>query len=483
MPTERVVVAAWNVQNFGSDSRQYPNYKGMDSVLLAQFISAVVEEYDVDVLLMMEVFRTARPHLDVLLTALNAPALNEDWCYDWVKGSVKDELSVTPAGGVDSRKKLDWTSSGMGAPRAEGYAVFWRDDQHARFAMQAAALDMSQGSRPDADYNGTPPGHCLSLSLWGRDTRGTGNHPPYVQVEHGFVRTRPSDSWTPSHYPDVAKVSSPYVPSWPRVRRPAYVVLRLNVAGGDELRLCPIVVYHAPSTQQRAETGTYISGLARELYVLPGFLQPFFHRKFVAAGDYNLTAGHPDHWDANYRPYWRPFALVATDWDSGAASETALSDPTESYESIVAVRGAHGGSPIDSDEIDDYLGGSIDNLFQRGLDDPDVFISQLPFHVMQGGKLNGPPVQAWYPHLLAIEDMAIDDDGQVTATTGPEWGNGTAIYPNMTDWAAFKAGVQQGYFNGNNATGQGDARSCAVFIHDFVSDHFPVFVDFEITTP
>jgi hypothetical protein len=54
------------------------------------------------------------------------------------------------------------------------------------------------------------------------------------------------------------------------------------------------------------------------------------------------------------------------------------------------------------------------------------------------------------------------------------------VFPNMTNWSVFLQGIQRGYFVGEPSTGQGDARSAAVFVHDFVSDHLPLVLELDV---
>jgi hypothetical protein len=486
MPVRQIRVMAWNIQNFGAAAETYPRYKGKNSKLLASFIKAVVRHYQVDVLLMMEVFRTAEPHLDQVMFALNRglPNADADWCYDWIRGAVRDSAAVTPSNTINSSANLAWTSSSF-ASRAEGYAVFWRCNQTNRFTLRTAAQGMSEQVFHQDRFTGPLPlDHGLNLNLRGRELR-TVKPTPYVQAEYGFVKRQPTLNWVDSTYPDVSTYANPYVPRWEEVRRPAYALLELNVAGGNDKKLLPLLVYHAPSRDQGARTGVYCSGLAQELYVHGGVAL----NRVIAAGDYNLNALKTDNWDQSYRPYWRGPVADPSVWDSGAECE-GINDPRGSTGTILKLWDRKTNTPITGNNLANYTGKPIDNLFIRGLDNAGFAVPDLANKVMTGGVFTGALITAWLARLTKTETQALATGGRIDATEGPMLNvripktNKRKLiqaYPSMTNWTAFKAAVTRGDFTGAPATGIGtEAREAAIFVHDFVSDHLPVYVSFDI---
>jgi len=101
--------------------------------------------------------------------------------------------------------------------------------------------------------------------------------------------------------------------------------------------------------------------------------------------------------------------------------------------------------------------------------------------------LTGPPLKKWKIHL---EKFALDSMRQgwgVSATRGPlermlvdrQWGL-HPIFSNMTNWNLFLRGIRIGRFEGDHDTDTGGARSAAEFIHDFVSDHLPLIIEFDV---
>src|SRR5688500_4506285 len=260
MPNVRVMI--WNIQNFGSNTTAYQAAKGNNSSALAPFIAHVVREYNIDVLFIQEVFETAGPSLDNVRTALNNGLPEAWWSYDWIKGAFAES---TLDGTLRGPQDLAWDSGRAPTTRrAEGYAVFWRNDA-ARFQMVPAEAVMSQGV-VHTGYNPNPalPANCLQLTRWGRKFDTTGRQ---WQALKGFRSTNWSESdFEIAKYPDVNKNDRDAV-FWDYVRRPAYCVIRLGTGGTDEDRLCPIMAYHAPSNRSISNRATYISGLAEQLYI------------------------------------------------------------------------------------------------------------------------------------------------------------------------------------------------------------------------
>ena len=492
MPKIRVM--SWNIQNFGTGSPTYTNYKGEDSYLLVEFINSIVKHFQIDILTIMEVSQFAQASLDNLMFALNRGLNPKDWCYDWVRGSVAQKLEVKAANAINSPDDLNWGSSSV-ASRSEGYAVFWRNSQTARFKMLKASQDMSFGTAWVQGYNPAyRPAHSISLNLKGREFRHI-QPPPYVEVENSFRITHPGENWKDSLYPDVSKYVNPYIPRWQNVRRPAYCMIEVQSGGGERQKILPIMVYHAPSANQIARPGIYLSALAQELYVHKGIVndQPTgalaYHDKAIASGDYNLDAKVDDNWASSYKTYYRP--LNSVNPQNTGANCNALYDDVNFERTTVQVNsyvfGTPTGNPIESDDVDDYYHSSIDNLFYRGLAGVNAFVPKLPELVMDAGDLTGPPLKKWKIHL---EKFALDSMRQgwgVSATRGPlkrmlvdrQWGL-HPIFSNMTNWNLFLRGIRIGRFEGNHDTDTGGARSAAEFIHDFVSDHLPLIIEFDV---
>jgi hypothetical protein len=492
MPKIRVM--AWNIQNFGTGSHTYGYYKGDDSYLLVEFLNAVVKHFQIDIFAIMEVSPNANASLDNLMFSLNRGLNPKDWCYDYVKGSVEEKLEVKAANAINSPDDLNWGSSSV-ATRSEGYAVFWRNSQAARFKMLKASQDMSFGTSWVQGY--APPyrpDHALSLNLKGRDFRLI-DPPPYVSVEYSFKITKPNETWIDSLYPDVSKYVNPYIPRWQTVRRPAYCLIEVQSGGGERQKICPIMVYHAPSQNQVARPGIYLSALAQELYVHKGIVNDkpsgalAYHDKAIAAGDYNLDAKVDDNWTSSYRSYYRP--MNAPNPENTGANCTATYDDQNFDRTTVQVNeyvfGTPTGNPIESDTIADYYHSSIDNLFYRGLAGVRAFVPALPALVMDAGDLTGAPLKIWKNHLERIAYDSVRNKWGVDPNKGPlkrmiikgktEY---LPIFSNMTNWSLFLRGIRIGRFEGDHDTDTGGARSAAEFIHDFVSDHLPLIVEFDV---
>jgi hypothetical protein len=362
--------------------------------------------------------------------------------------------------------------------------------------MLGAAQNMSEGVRRDNGYNPAYiPTHCISLSLSGRNFR-TVMPPPYVQTEYGFVQASPGDNWINATYPDVSRYVNPYQQRWERVRRPAWIAIEIVAGGGQANTVVPFVVYHAPSNRQLSRPGNYLNGLAQELYVLRtvnndipnGAL--FYHSKAVAAGDYNLDTRTAGDWAVGFRTFYRPLGANAADFDSGA-NMRSLSTDAHSVQTTVQVRqlvhGVPTGPQIQDNVIDNYYHSVIDNIFHRGLTNPQAFMADLPAAVMNGSALTGAFITNFFAHIDRWRAIAVGRGGDVDPMQGPRLPitrkRVTTLepkFPNMINWQYFIAGLQQGNFTGNWNSQTGGARSAAMFIHDFISDHLPVYLEFDI---
>ncbi len=469
---------SWNVQNYGQNTAFYSLLKGANSFRLARFIARLVNRYSIDILGVMEVTPTAYPHLVSLVQALNNVMGVTDWCFDWVKGSVDNNL---PASAVNAPGNLTW-KSGM---RQEGYAFFWRNGS-ADFTMLRAEFNMSEGARRLAAYAPAYfPGNAVSLSLMGRDI---------VPSRGGSARPRPSTNVNPAavnaldfdyaYYPDVSKNVGAWSVFWSEVRRPAYVMIRMTMAGTNAQKVVPIVLFHAPSNQAMAKLGTFICGLARELYAVKdidvnrrptgALIHPL---KFIASGDYNARVSTTDTTWANfYYSFYNGFAATVATNPAGGANGTAMYDNTAPIATTVQIQqfnnGLFNGPPILGANPNDYSFSSIDDMFRRGLTlhgGSDYFVWDLVTEVMAGHADIVLGIQAYAAGLNAIAAGAA---GGVDAAEGPLDANGDALFGFFTDWNAFIADVNNGRFT--------TARSAAEFVRMFVSDHSPLVIDFDV---
>ncbi|HEX7090572.1 MAG TPA: hypothetical protein VF192_10600 [Longimicrobiales bacterium] len=477
MPIVRVAI--WNIQNFGSTAPKYTVAKGNNSAVLARFIAQVVNTYDLDVLMIQEVLETAGPSLVNVRNALNAGLQQPWWCYDWIKGAFAAD-TPTP---IQSPNDLAWNSGrSAGTRRAEGYAVFWRNDT-TKFTMVPAEIPMSEGVSKDPNYNPPQPlpANCLSLSMYGRDVRAVHNRP---QATAGFRPThiRPTD-FDYALYPDVSNMQRGSV-FWGKVRRPAFCVLDLNDNNSQQAdRLCPIVSYHAPSNRLISNWATYIAGLAEQLYLtqeLDGNGRPIpddyiYHGKVIAGGDFNLTPVSGSgmqrsqfNWNYYYGSFWKNFAAT---WDAGAqcgSLTTAASAKDTTVQVNQSQNGLPIGPPIMGDMMGDYLSQPIDNIFGRNLPNVRYGLGFLLRDLMFG-PLDGDPIKVYYSHLDGIRRQYQKRPRRIDRDRGPIGPDGKPVFSFMQDWRKFLQGVRRGQFL--------DWRPAAEFVHGLVSDHMPVIAE------
>jgi hypothetical protein len=478
MPNIRYM--SWNIQNFGQTTAAQTQLKGANSSRLAQFIAGLVNMFQIDILGIMEVTPTALPHLNNLLFALNNVMGVNDWCFDWIKGSVDNNLPASP---VNAPGNLTWRSDRNGN-RLEGYAFFWRNGS-ADFTMLRARDNMSEGARLEVGYAPAyVPGNAASLSLQGRDI---------TPARSGSTRPRPQANFAPAavsaldfdyaFYPETSKVGAWDI-FWSESRRPAYVLIRMEgIGGGDAQRVVPLALYHAPSYKSIARVGTFIGGMERELYAIRSIdvnerpTGALIHNlKFVASGDYNLAPTQAI-WRDYYSGFFNAFAATRGPHPAGGANGTALYDYNGNLNTTVQLQqfnhGLFNGPPIAGVNVNDYYFAPIDNMFQRGLTlhggANDYFAWNLVDEVMQGNANVVAGIQAYAAGLNAIAAAAL---GGVNAVTGPLNNAGNPIFGFFTDWNNFIADVNNGIFT--------TARSAAEFVRMFVSDHSPLVIDFDV---
>ncbi|WP_350334296.1 endonuclease/exonuclease/phosphatase family protein [Coralliovum pocilloporae] len=486
-----VVVCIWNIQNYGSSSPKYNGLPGSASNAMRNaFITAFIQQNNIDVLLIQEVSSTPQAALTDLRNKLNhpLPAGSKDWKVSWCACAVAHSDTDT----VTSEDDLIF----MTGARTEGYAVVWRDNQAARFDMLQGLNQIASGTVPA----GNSP---LNISLFGRptdnNTLGGGpekfgatggylpaNNFPYQADAHGVYGLM--DHWPKLNYPPTSTYDVLGV-QWHKSRRPAYVVLKLN-DGHDTL--CPVAAYHAPSNATRASWGAFMSGLAREVYATNGLAAgvptaattvPL--TKFVFGGDFNHSVDQAD-WPGDYAYMNANHAQQFT----GGAQTTQAPDHTAAdtarRTTVQLMTGAAHDTPIISADPNDYLRHKIDlAFFPRTA--PQVITAQrinLPTVLTgAGGAAYAGCLTATDAFMAHVAGAVAAPDTRFAAVTGPEKRHrkrnhgGGFVY----QWSPIISGAWGGTFVNWATTraqfGAGavtDARRAAEYYHIFVSDHLPL---------
>jgi len=487
-----VKVCLWNIQNFGQNAEKYNGHgvKDQANALRNDFVARFIHANAIDVVLVQEVSSTATPALTNLQTKLNA--LNaggtQDWSYSWCGSAIA-------RGNVDVVRMPNDVAFRTGA-RTEGYAVLWRSEQTKRFTMVQALNQIAAGTNVAGPGGSTSP---LNISQLGRPTatekgkfgaiggfvrgqrypyRGKANAPGYVPLDH----------WPKLSYPPTARTEALGV-QWAKARRPVYIVLRLT----DDTDLCPVCVYHAPSSQSRASWGAFVAGLAREIYAIepvnkdtPMAKPPQTVRKGVFGGDFNLSI-NKDKWPGDYQYFTAPFGQAP----NAGANRTETPGHSESdakRRTTVQLLADNHRAPIKSKSADDYLKWKIDLAFcTRNVTAKRVdLLAEL---TADSKGIYSVPLQRTHAFMAAVQTgiakAPATQPQRLDAVTGPQkqvtsrrkkkkvsvwvpiisgaWGG------TFTDWPESLKQFQAGRVT--------DPRRAAEFIHIFVSDHLPLVAE------
>ncbi len=490
----RVDVAIWNVQNFGGAGQD--DRRGLNGALLARVIRAFVDDADLDVLFLMEVLPGAQNALNAVLAELNnrPNAADRVWCYDWIKGAVADNKNFPPRSSND----LSWRGGPSGCPRVEGYAIFWRSNQ-AAFDVAPAVYKQSEGVQRDAQ-NPTPPNgtNFLELIIDGLELEyithqsytAINGYDPTVSQLLPFDDNLAKQKWKELNFPWATGQRFP-APTPYDSRRPAFAILALagqNASG----KPCPLICYHAPSEEKRAEIGTYCAALSRQLFVTNKVLangkqstKAFVHSDgAIIGGDFNF---HLDDVESPDLPYSKFLSDYDNDIDDCGANLSSITpDNLDERRTTVQLNdygtGYFNGAARTGNATADYLSMRIDQLMYRGLTARIGGTRIYPF-LDKLMLANGPfeaALNFYAPHFVGV----INASGlAVNAVTGPQKPNPNAhnpnapptvpIYRDLTNWNAFYADLQAQ--NPVFTT----ARSAAEFFHIFVSDHLPLTLSFK----
>ena len=490
MPSTRVCL--WNVQNYGAGDTA--DYYGANSGLRNDFITDFVREQQIDVLMIQEASVNATASLQDLVAKLNLgpPPGGADWAAS-LCGSGLEHGSANPPANAG---ELTYRTDG----RSEGYAVAWRTGQGARFTMvpglnaidtgtwaaggvaaPASPLNLVTEGRPAeevdvsfVDYSGPKRRRVERTDVYPAGGYTSANTVPYL---HNVLQA----AWPELPFPTTGR-ANPATLAREHTRRPAYVVLHLNINGGTPgERLCPVAAYHAPSNATQAAWGAMIAGLSRELYVtntLGGGGAPnpaafTYARRTVLGGDFNYE---PDAWPGDYKYFTK---VMGRGDDSGAACGTAPSrrGTRASRKTTVQLGSGHGhATPITSVNLDEYLYYAIDVVFFRD-NSTTGERPNVPDLIMQGGNGYAATLGAFYTHLnnrannlLANEQLVATGIQQRANAHAPWRAMYTSNYGNtFLSWANLLADLQNGQM--------ANARRAAEFYTIFISDHLPLVVE------
>ncbi|NPC49622.1 hypothetical protein D7X99_37015 [Corallococcus sp. AB032C] len=471
MPT--LTVTSWNIQDYGFfRHRTRGNY-----VPLHNFIAQVMAQQGTDILFIQELKQAGVARLVALRNAVAAAIPATPWIADTIKAAY---AAGAPAGlnnTLTTAANLGWTQSA----NREGYGIVYRNNP-AQFTMTAApqtgaaavANTQSNGTFPA----GAGPAHVLTLVAEGRPPAPVPASPWAYNAP--VFPLAPPNNWGNLDFP--TGVSPNLIRN--SARRPAYCVVLLTAAGGGGGALMTLMTHHAPSnswTDNAPAASTQVAGFARQLYQVRDPAAAFAwgnSNRALACGDFNIDgnpAALPVNRDQSYDGYPATFANAGANMANVAVPLGAAAPANGTTVKLTVFIGgppiAGGGGPLT------FRGAEFDNTFFRGIGadvvnpPPQGVIYDLVTAVMAGGALVGAPVTAFAPLVTAATAAAVAGPGGAPVTPA-----GNLIYPQITNWANFAAGIYGA--PGNPAGTFPDDRSAAEFVKLFISDHLPITFSF-----
>jgi hypothetical protein len=494
----------WNIQNYGAGN---VDKWGANSDVRNRLIRDFVRAHNIDVLLIMEMSVNGQPSLSDLRRKLNSAeplVVDKDWCISYIGSALAAGATIPPEDATDIVYGSD--------ARVEGYAVLWRSNR-AAYDMVDALEPVATGTRWEGN-NPHPPAHGpLYMSTQGRSSDNVTDHVPIpgsrkrraVQGYRALTGFHP-----PTPFPWRADGTA--MAYWPRqempttsagnnhplaiegARRPVYLVLNLNLPGGAAARLCPVIVYHAPSNLTRASYGALTAGLARELYVtnsvpaagvVPSRLVIVAPDRALAGGDYNYAV-NAAAWPDEYQYYVRGFHKS---WQGGAAmterpAHTAGDDARRT--SVQILQGDHV-TPRAGVNSTDYFVYRIDLAFIPSAPALGVTAQRIDMVaelMADAGANYGASLHALHGQLNGVAGhYAAGPPNQRRLTAGgagpQRWSNSEQVWKPVicgswggaiTNWTDFMNCLN----NGQTAVSATPARRSAELYHIFISDHLPL---------
>ncbi len=432
MATRKVII--WNIEEFGGFT---PLKKGPPGelwyLLTLNAIADIVNSQGADVLVIQEFRKPGRKYLPYLSYLLGADQ-GASWNFDYLPGSVIRD-SANPG-----QDKLDYTVRGNN----EGYTVLWKGDVVDQLAVADAKLS--------AGENGQPGGAgFISLVLQGRPvtlapgtmpiTVGTGalvdakfpqsNSPPIVGTNR---QTRSGTVYTD------ASVLLPR-----NVRRPCRIAV-----GGK-----PVVVYHAPNGDVSSFYGALACGAAEQLRNPNG-------EGAVVGGDFNIVS-------ANQLAYG--FSNFTTNNMQPATAAEQGRPSKDGYQRTMVHYVRKGSQPPALVAADATYGSPRDQAFYgESLMNGDGGVVDVVDALTTANS-------AMAKKLLSNVTIAMTLE-EASNTTDARYQLPAIVRSDANLMTALNAPFAHNLADDDRAFA--DKLAAAVFYRLFVSDHLPLWVEFEV---
>jgi len=425
-------ILVWNLQTFGKST-----YTGKDRVV-CNFVARVIADKRADVLVIQELMEDGQFDLAMLATYLRWTT-GSDWSYDWLPGAI---VSGTLPAKILNFNDLKFN----GTAHNEGYAVLYKKPAHHPYTPTLVAFG-HPGMSKEGDKGNEP---FISLVTHGAQVTSDVSLAmplipapgPYVRTPLPFAIPNPASVFDPDPTRRYNQSGVDGVLSYDDVRRPCWVKLNTGAT------LVHLVVYHAPVSYFGSYNGTGICGLIEQVQ------DPANFPNVIVAGDFNnIVQNHLNNGFENF---------TQENFNYGTG------DPINGFEkSMTRFTVNNWGATLlqPTDPQANFYGNPRDQLLYRFNSPGITHNSSEVIDIVSLLLIPNSPL-AQYVH------KSNDISNFIHRNTSYN-------LPPVVSASANLVASLNNICNPSNNVPFPDHLTAATFYRLFISDHFPVFIDFD----
>lgn len=427
MGNMRVIV--WNLQTFGDFT--CPNRNRV----VCDFVAHVAGIKQANVIVIQELTFEGQHDLAMMQSYLRS-ATGADWEYDWLPGAIKN--------GTNPAKVLDFDDLAFtGAAHNEGYGVLFKIDPYTSIP---ALTPFPKPGMSRKGYKGKDP--FISLVTHGAQIIPNVRYAmpltpatSYVRSPLPFAIPTPAPIFDPDPTRRHNQSGIDGALSYDSVRRPCWVQLNTGAAPVQ------LVVYHAPVSYDGSYNGTGVCGLIEQVQDLATFPD------VIVAGDFNnITPNHLQNGFEN-------FIQAGLSYGTG--------DPTNGFErSVPRFTVNNWGATLlqATDPQTDFYGNPRDQLLYRFTSPGLTINTSEVIDVMS---------------LLLTSDSELSEFVKNSSNIRNFIDRNLSALPAVVQGSASIMNDLRAICTPTSPTPFPDHRTAATFFRVFITDHFPVFIDFD----